>query len=366
VAKITTLKTRQLPVEQGESYDPRYDKDPVNAPAPERDITKDYPFERERRRKLAYAANLPEGRQYVENQVPTFREDLARLIGRGPADFAVDWTPLYGADWFDRMNYATMGYAAGNSPSAMAKTGAEGAAVLGAGALLKKGWNASKPLRDRISKGMNWFDDPLAFTKLLDASGRPLTVYRGEHGTPPPGGGFHSRTPNSLTFGTQNAANIYAEKPNVWTDVPEAPRVTPAHLDVRNPIINNPEDPFVDLVDLIPKLGDETVRKMALRYADSIQNTNNWEENFAGQYGSVAELLQAEPHRLNELYLHAHDLLDDPEFVDAAKAKGFDSAIHMGTGETFDDPEYRIFDPSQFVSPYRQPNQYALPKTKRK
>lgn len=187
-------------------------------------------------------------------------------------------------------------------------------------------------------------------TKVVDAAGKPLTVYRGEHGDAP-ADAFHSRLP-SLSFGSKEAANTYAMEPNVHTDVAHSPRVTPAHLNIRNPVIHNEDDPFLDLSTLVPKFGEDFVRGLARQYSDHITNTNNWEENFHPHYESVDDLLTRDPHRLNELYMDAYPLLDDPGFVNAAKERGFDGAIHVGNGATAADLEYRIFDPSQAVSPW--------------
>lgn len=184
-------------------------------------------------------------------------------------------------------------------------------------------------------------------SKVVDASGNPLVVYRGEHGAGE--GEIQSRLP-SISFGSIEAANAYAMEPNDRRDTAEAPRVAPVYLRIENPIIENRDDPFVDVSDLMIKLGKKAARELALSHAGDIEYTGNWDENFSGEYESVADLLKRDPGRLGELYLDAFRLLDDPRFVELAKAKGYDGAIHIGNGKTATDVEYRIFDASQAKS----------------
>lgn len=199
---------------------------------------------------------------------------------------------------------------------------------------------------------------------LRDEAGKPLVAYRGEHGDPALGEGFQTRLP-SISFGSKEAANTYAMSPNVHADVPHSPRVTPAHLSIRNPIWTKDDDPFIDFSEIAQKLDMNTALRLAHQHANYIENTNNWEENFGDVYDSVEELLKQDPAAINKLYMDAYPLLDDPEFVAAARAKGYDGAINLGSGETALDAEYRIFHPSQAVSPY-QPGQFKLPRERRK
>jgi len=183
-------------------------------------------------------------------------------------------------------------------------------------------------------------------TQVSTKDGAPIKVFRGEHGETKTGA-IRSKLP-SLTFtDSANVASIYAEEPNDRNDIGGSARVVPAYLSIKNPIINNPNDPFVDFSDLIKKMGPLSAEKFARKFADYIENTGNWEENFADKYESVAELLDKNPNALSELYMDAYVLLDDPDFVDSAKSYGYDGAIHIGNGVSGDAMEYRVFDESQ-------------------
>ena len=82
-----------------------------------------------------------------------------------------------------------------------------------------------------------------------------------------------------------------------------------------------------------------------------VLNTNNWCERIDPQrvYGDVATLAAQAPHLIKDLYLDIFPILDDLEFVEAAKKRGFDGAIYNGTGEKLLTKEYRIFDQSQAI-----------------
>lgn len=190
-----------------------------------------------------------------------------------------------------------------------------------------------------------WFGD----SKVVDDQGKPLVVYRGEHG----GDGQPRTTLASYTFvDDAKVASTYAMSPNDTRNFmsAESPKVIPAFLSIQKPIIENRDDPFVEFSDLAQKLGRDTAIKFARKHSDWIQNTNNWEENFAVEYDSVDALLDANPSAVSELYMDAYPLLDDFAFVGAAKDAGFDGAIHVGNGESMDAVEYRVFRPEQIKS----------------
>lgn len=210
--------------------------------------------------------------------------------------------------------------------------------------------------RDRIAKQLlaNWFGK----SQVVDPKGKPLVVYRGEHGNLPEGQVFHSRMPHSLTFSGPDAANFYAMEPNWHKDVAQAPRVTPGYLKIENPIINNPSDPFVDLSMFQDKFGTREARRIAHKFAGGIENTGNWFENY-GDFSGVADLLKREPKELRNLYFDAFQYLDDADEVARLRKRGYDGALHIGNGETATNMEYRIFDPSQFRSIFRR--SYAVP-----
>lgn len=192
---------------------------------------------------------------------------------------------------------------------------------------------------------------------LLADDGSPLVVYRGEHGDTKEesrAGLFQSRL-GSISFGSAEAASLYAEDPNNRNDHPVAPRVYPVHLQITNPIIHNMDDPFIDLSTLESALGRDHALRIACKFNHAIQNTNFWEE-MAAELGvvSVEEVAQDHPERLLEAYFDVFYLLDDPDEVRILQEHGFDGAIHMGNGDTSEDLEYRIFDESQAISVFDQ------------
>jgi hypothetical protein len=180
-------------------------------------------------------------------------------------------------------------------------------------------------------------------TQVTDEKGRPLVVYRGEHGA---SGQLETRRA-SYSFGRDpETANTYAMDPNNLDDVAEAPRVTPAYLRLRNPFIDNPNDPFVEFSEIAAKLGPEEAKRIALRHTDDIADTAPFHEGDFG-YMSVEEVI--EKHGLDQLYMKAFRLFDDPEAVAAMKARGYDGGIHGGFGDNADDLEYKVFDPDQII-----------------
>lgn len=198
-------------------------------------------------------------------------------------------------------------------------------------------------------KLQDWFGKSLA----TNPDGTPTVVYRGEHGAPPEGQQFHSRL-NSLSFSADPAvASTYAMRPNVQKDVAQAPRVSPVHLKIEKPIINNLEDPFIDLAHIEKELGQEEAMRIAKKFSSDIEYTGNWDENYAGKYASVADLLKRHPQELRNLYFDTFKYLDDPEEVSLLRKKGYDGAIHVGNGETSTSIEYRVFDPSQVRSAFK-------------
>lgn len=173
-------------------------------------------------------------------------------------------------------------------------------------------------------------------------------VHRGEHGADPAKGGFQSRLP-SLSFGSMAAAKLYSTSPNNRSldKTASAPRIRSVYLKIDNPVVSDPDDPFIDFKTIERVVGRKRAAEMAVEYESHIMNTNNWEENFSGGFQSVEELLRARPESLGDLYMDAYVILDDPGFVAAAREAGYDGAIKAGTGENAMEPEYQIFDSNQ-------------------
>ncbi|MHB1910180.1 MAG: ADP-ribosyltransferase-containing protein [Nitrososphaerales archaeon] len=193
-----------------------------------------------------------------------------------------------------------------------------------------------------------WFDGSL----VRDEEGKPLVVYRGEHGNTRTGEEFSSLLA-SLSFGTSEVASEYALAPNVGKHIPIAPRVYPCYLRIVNPVLNNPNDAYMEFSDIEDKFGRNVAIRFAIRFSEYIEHTSNWGENYSEEYASVEELLRQRPETIRNLYMWAFPLLDDFEFVELAKSKGYDGAIHAGTAASLGTIEYKVFHHSQVKSAIR-------------
>lgn len=181
-------------------------------------------------------------------------------------------------------------------------------------------------------------------TTVVAEGGHPVVVYRGEHGAST--GFIHART-RAVSFGSAAAASEYAKHPNQRGDVAVAPRVIAAYLVIANPVIDNRDDPFIEMGTIVSKLGHDKAERIARRFAAHIENTGNWIEGFAHDYDSVEHLLDLEPDRITDLYLDAYAVFDDDEVVGWFAQAGYDGAIHLGNGITALEPEYKVFDHAQ-------------------
>ena len=192
-----------------------------------------------------------------------------------------------------------------------------------------------------------WFGDSVA----VDAQGNPLVLYRGEHGESGDMD-FQSRVA-SLSFGTKELANLYAEKPNRLGDQTVNPRVIPAYVRIENPLINTPDDPFIELSDVIDRLGMDVAKAAAHKLYADIYDTSPWYRTYSEKYEGIDELIKKEPEALRKLYVLAWRFFDDAEFVNAAKKAGYDGAIHAEYGahsENEQGAEYKVFDQAQVKS----------------
>lgn len=183
-------------------------------------------------------------------------------------------------------------------------------------------------------------------SKVVDDQGCLLPVFRGQHGTLEHWG--ETRL-GSLSFGSAEAASLYALQPNDRRMVVAAPKVFPVFLDIRNPFVANADDPFMDLSHYAAVFGIEETCRIALKFKDYVENTNAWEE-LQPEYGSIERLVAERPDLLQALYVEVYTLLDDPEEVERLRAAGFDGAIHGGSGATSLEPEYRVFSMEQVRS----------------
>lgn len=172
------------------------------------------------------------------------------------------------------------------------------------------------------------------------------TAYRGEHGRRE--NGLLQTRSHGYTFVKEfEIAQTYATSPNDHSESAQDPRIVEAELTITKPLFNTPDDPFAELSEVAQKLGRDLATRMAIKHASHVENTGNWYEHFAQTFSGVEELLETQPAALDRLYLVAWCLLDDPEFVAAARQAGYDGAIHCGTGESACEVEYRVFDAEQ-------------------
>jgi len=190
-----------------------------------------------------------------------------------------------------------------------------------------------------LSAFWHWFDDSV----VVDLHGRPVLVYRGEYGAPDSAPVLSTRL-GSLSFGDRETAFGYARHPNKSGDVRTYPRVHAAYLAIGNPVVNQPDDPFIELTTLEAVLGRNNATRIAKKLATWIMQTSPW-VNGEIRANSVEEFLDTHPDGLARLYVQAFPLLDDPEEVAHMKAAGFDGAIHGGAGLNAGGVEYRVFDP---------------------
>jgi hypothetical protein len=187
-----------------------------------------------------------------------------------------------------------------------------------------------------------------AASKVVDADGNLIAVFRGQHGANDHWG---ETLLGSLSFGSAAGASAYATSPNVTTMVVQAPKVFPVHLNIENPFVDCPDDPFMDLSRYNELFGLEETRRIAVKFKNYVEHTNAWLE-LSEEHGieTVVELAEARPDLLLELYFEVYALLDDPVEVAILRAAGFDGAIHGGSGETALEPEYRVFSEDQVRS----------------
>lgn len=198
-------------------------------------------------------------------------------------------------------------------------------------------------------------------TFARERDGTPSVCWRGEHGVWT--SGFQSRLA-ALSFGSREAACTYASDPNDDSMMPHAPRVSPWLLRIVRPVMNDPDDPFIDLPVLARAIGREATIQIALRMAHHILDTGRWMDDFADTWGTdVAGLLRWRPASLDELYLVAHRVFDDHAAVALLRDAGCDGAICGGMGENSLETEWRLFDAVNALPalcPGQGPNRIAI------
>lgn len=190
--------------------------------------------------------------------------------------------------------------------------------------------------------GLDWG----AASKVVDEAGCLLPVFRGQHGAHEH---WSETRLGSLSFGSAEAASVYAMQPNDRRVQVQAPKVFPVFLDIRNPFVAAGDDPFMDLSRYAEVFGIEEACRIAVKFKDYVEHTNAWED-YQPEFGTVPELAARRPDLLLGLYFEVYALLDDADEVARLRAAGFDGAIHGGSGETAMEAEYRVFSDDQVRS----------------
>jgi GNAT superfamily N-acetyltransferase len=126
------------------------------------------------------------------------------------------------------------------------------------------------------------------------------------------------------------------------------PCVVAAYLRIENPLIDSPDDPFIDVARLREALGSAQARRIALKFHDHIEHTGLWQDEFAQENPSVRDYVARAPQEaLDTLYFSAQPLLDDPFEIQLFKAAGFDGAICGVPKDRSLEPQYRAFSAEQ-------------------
>lgn len=196
---------------------------------------------------------------------------------------------------------------------------------------------------EQLAAFWQWFGQSI----VVDEGGRPRVVYRGEHGLNNHCERFQSRR-GSLSFGSAEAANIYANVPHdrLIDPVAKAPRIFSAYLCIEHPVMSDPNDPFIELGQLREILGGEPSREIADEFSDDIMYTGHWHENFE-QFSDPQQVANNAPESFDGLYFASYAILDSTKWVEQIKLSHFDGAIHCGSGVTACEPEYKVFSSDQ-------------------
>lgn len=176
--------------------------------------------------------------------------------------------------------------------------------------------------------------------------GKALRLFRGECAHP------NHETPKSylraLYFGNVDVANVYAGGDSNTGDYYTS-RVFPVYLILDRPFIDQPLDPFLEMRYVRLTLGLGEAKRIAIRFAKYIEETDNWCErvNPDNKYKGVADYLH-QGGSVDELYFQAHRFFDSLMEINRLRKRGYDGAIHRGSGiGSADTTEYCVFSRNQ-------------------
>lgn len=189
--------------------------------------------------------------------------------------------------------------------------------------------------------------EPAIMSLMLPKNDEAVRVrtYRGEHGKGAP---LQSKL-GSLSFGSKEVALLYAVSPNDHRMAAEEPRLIEAEIQINKPVVLDLGDPFIDGEMLKNMLGMERAWAIMERLDDHLSNTDNFGElQQTYDVYSLSDMRKvAGDELLEQLYVDAYPVFDDPEIVGWFREAGYDGVIHGGNGESAMELEYKVFDVSQ-------------------
>lgn len=176
--------------------------------------------------------------------------------------------------------------------------------------------------------------------------------YRGIHGDPELG--LFQTKLSQWSFSNEEIAREYAESPNHQHDEVHTSRLIEAEILMYSPFYIE-EDPFVDLSKIRELFDSEQAWvDFAIKQSEHLANTDNFHEQMKA-FGiddnmTSAEMLeqlisQEGAGVLNEFYVDAYTVFDDPAIIETLKSLGYDSVAHQGNGISAMEMEYKVFYP---------------------
>jgi hypothetical protein len=173
-----------------------------------------------------------------------------------------------------------------------------------------------------------------------------VIAFRGEHGPLCVNTVCNSRQ-TALYFSTRPVAVAYATSPNRPGDAAIDPRILKCGLSIKSPFIYQTNDAYLNLSDVVEKLGEDEAFRIAKKFKASILQTAYFTV-YAGtppEGWEPPKDISDETIRLTltNLYFQAHHFFDDNEEVVRLVTAGYDGAVHRGCGESAFATEYCVF-----------------------
>lgn len=194
--------------------------------------------------------------------------------------------------------------------------------------------------------------NPEEISKALDAVYAPsvdVIGYRGEIVSNPENEPFHARE-GSISFSSREAATANATDIRNLGESELTARIIEARLTLAKPVINTPDDPFIDFSVIGTAIGNERATAIAIALSSHITATEVYSVYLTNQNlnpdTTVEEVLAANPDALGQLYVEAAPVFANAEWVEWFQKAGFDGAVH-GSVDTIPEPEYQVFDEAQ-------------------